>query len=52
MLNLIRYIDLVNGRYIILKIYYAVKRNYRIFEIKEKVGFIKSKRVTAIEISL
>ena len=42
----------MNGRYIILKIHYAIKRGYRIFEIGERVGFIGSERVTAVEVPL
>ena len=52
MLNSIRYINFVNGRYIILKIYYTIKRNYYIFEIRERIEFAKSKRVMTVEVSL
>ena len=52
MLNSVRHIDSVNGRRIILKMHYTVKRNYRIFEIEKRIGFAGPKRVTTIEISL
>ena len=32
--------------------HYTIKRDYRIFEIREKVEFARSKRITAVEVSL
>lgn len=52
MLNFIKYINLVNDRYIIFKIYYIIKYNYYIFEIKKKAEFIKSEKITTVKISL
>lgn len=52
MLNSIRYIDFVNGRRIILKMYYTIKRDCRIFEIRERIEFARPKRVTAVEVPL
>ena len=52
MLNLVRYVDFVNGRRIILKMYYIIKRDCYIFGIGEKAGFVRLKRVTTIEVSL
>ena len=52
MLNLIRYVNLVNDRRIILKMHYTIKRDYRIFEIRKRIEFARSKRITTIEVSL
>ena len=52
MLNLVRHVDSVNDRRIILKIYHTVKRDCRIFEIRKKIEFARPKRVTAVEVSL
>lgn len=51
-LNSVKYVDSVNGRRIIFKIYHIVKRDCRIFGIKEKTGFAGPKRMTAVEIPL
>ena len=52
MLDSIRYVDFVNDHRIILKMHHTVKRNYRIFEMRERIGFAKPKRVTTVEVSL
>ena len=36
----------------ILKIYYTIKRDYRIFGIRERIGFAGLKRITAVEVLL
>ena len=51
-LNSVRHVDSVNGRYMILEIYYTIKRNYRIFGIGEQIGFAGPKRVTVVEVPL
>ena len=52
MLNLIRHIDSVNGRRIILKMHHTIKRDYRIFRVRERTGFAGPKRVTTVEVPL
>ena len=32
--------------------YHTIKRNYYIFEIRERIEFAGSKRITAVEVSL
>lgn len=50
--NLVRYIDSVNGRRIIFKMYHAIKRDCYTFEIRERIGFAGSKRVITVEVPL
>ena len=38
MLNIVRYVDFINDCRIILKIYYTIKRDCRIFRIRERIG--------------
>ncbi len=52
MLNFVRYVDFVNDRRMILKMHHTVKYNYRIFEIRERTEFARSKRITMIEVPL
>lgn len=52
MLNSVRHVDSVNGRRMILKMHHIVKRDCRIFGMGERIGFARSKRVTAVEVSL
>ena len=52
MLNSVRYIGFVNDRYMILKMHHTVKRDCRIFGIRERTGFARPKRVTAVEVPL
>ena len=52
MLNFIRYVDFVNDYRIILKMHYTIKCDYRIFEIRERIGFTGPKRITTIEVPL
>ena len=52
MLNSVRYIDSVNGCRIVFKIYHTIKRDCRIFEIRERTGFTEPKRMTAVEVPL
>ena len=42
----------MNGRCIILKMYYTIKRDCRIFGMGERIGFAGPKRVTAVEVPL
>ena len=52
MLNFIKYINFVNDRHMIFKMHHIIKYNYRTFEIKKRAGFIKSKKIITIEMSL
>lgn len=52
MLNFIKYINLINDRYVFFKLHQIIKRDYRIFKIKKRVKFVKSKGITTIEVSL
>lgn len=44
MLDFIRYINFVNDRRIIFKMHYIIKRNYRTFEMRERIKFARSKK--------
>ena len=50
--DLVRHIDSVNDRRMILKMHHTVKRDYRTFRIGERAGFAGPKRVTAVEVPL
>ena len=52
MLNLVRHVDSVNGRRMILKMHHTVKRDCRTFRVGERTGFAGPKRVTAVEVPL
>ena len=52
MLSFVRYIDFVNGRRMIFKMYHIFKRKSRIFEMREKTELAGPKKITIIEISL
>ena len=52
MLNLVRYVDSVNDRRMILKMHHTIKRDCRIFRIRKRIEFAGPKRVTSIKISL
>lgn len=52
MLNLIRHIDPINRRRMILRIHHAINRDYGTFRIGERTGFAGLKRVTAVEVPL
>ena len=52
MLNFIKYIDFINDYYMIFKIYYIVKHDYRIFKIRERIKFARLKRIITIKILL
>jgi len=52
MLNLIRHVDPVNRRRMILRMHHAVKRDCGTFRMRERTGFAGLKRVTAVEVPL
>ena len=52
MLNSVRHVDSVNGCRMVFKIYYTVKRECRIFGIRERTGFVGPKSMTAVEVPL
>ena len=52
MLNYVRHVDSVNSRRMILEMHYAVKRDYRIFEIGKRIILARLKWVTTVEVSL
>ena len=52
MLNSVRHVDSVNGFRMIFKMHHTVKRDCRIFGMRERTGFAGSKRMTAVEVPL
>lgn len=52
MLNLIRHVDPVNRRRMVLRMHHAVKRDCGTFRMGGRTGFVGLKRVTAVEVPL